>query len=89
MNKNKFWRVLYLGYDAMKINLRFARCLLHAGFMLGLLFNCEDGDTFFWNVTEDVTIHNHWGENLKSYKNKFCSIPKMGQGEPLLGLMLI
>jgi hypothetical protein len=59
-----------------------AESLLHAGFLLGLLFNSEDeGNIFLQNVyfhqttrryiPEDRTLHNHHCENLKSYKGKF------------------
>jgi hypothetical protein len=35
----------------VKVNLRFGCCLLHAGSLLGLLFNSEDGgDIFLRNI---------------------------------------
>jgi hypothetical protein len=46
-------------------------CLLHAGFLIGLLFDPENGgDVFLWNVgwlsPENGTFHGHRCENLKS-----------------------
>jgi hypothetical protein len=40
----------------------FAYCLLHVSFLLGLLFNPEDGGNMFWNVGQlstDNTALNH------------------------------
>jgi hypothetical protein len=58
---------------------KFAVCLLHAGFFLGLLFNPDDADDMLPETTvefqgatsryisEDKTLHNHRSEYLKSY----------------------
>jgi hypothetical protein len=63
-----FWDIMPCG--PLKVNQHFREicrlylqgskhCLVHDGFLLGLLFNPEDG--------EDRTLHNHHCENLKSY----------------------
>jgi hypothetical protein len=44
-------------------------CLLHAGFLLGLLLELKDGGHTFPTrpyTTEDRTIYSHRSENLKS-----------------------
>jgi hypothetical protein len=59
-----------------------ACCLLHAGFLTGLLFDAEDGSDISpetcveikGTIPEDVTLHNHCCENLKYRKyDKFVA----------------
>jgi hypothetical protein len=48
--KRRFERICRLRLQGRRVKQSFARCLLHAGFFLGVLFNPEDGGyMFLWN----------------------------------------
>jgi hypothetical protein len=73
---------------------------LYSGFLLGLFFDIEDGSNMFlrnvgWLLTtrrryipEEITLHNHRCENLKSYINSVSYVHPflVSEWEPAVSL---